>query len=95
MTTHQLSLFDRPHREVRPADPNLTPVERKRLGPKCKLILRRLREGPATTADLAALYYKFTQRIYDLRNAGCDVGRVELGPGMHLYTLKHEPEGLV
>lgn len=90
----QLSLFDRPAPAVVPADPNLSASERKRLGPKCLLVLRRLREGPATTGELVPIYHKYSQRIWDLRQAGCVISERRIRPGEHLYTLLREPEGL-
>ncbi len=51
-------------------DPSVERVERKRLSKQCAAILARLKEGPATNAELCHLALKYTSRISDLRNNG-------------------------
>lgn len=46
------------------------PVMRPRLSQQCERILDRLRQGPATNRELAALALKYTGRISDLKAAG-------------------------
>ncbi|NLX57310.1 MAG: hypothetical protein GXY58_19545 [Planctomycetaceae bacterium] len=48
-------------------------VERPRLTGQNAAILERLKRGPATNRELAAISLKYTSRISDLRAAGYDV----------------------
>ena len=64
-------------------------TERARLATQCNRILARLREGPASNADLAALSLKYTSRISDLRAAGHRIDCVSHDPatGRCCYRL--------
>lgn len=94
--TRQLSLFDRPHRPVEPADPNVSPEGRPRLSRQCREVLDRLREESATNAELADITHRFGGRLYDLRKAGCVIEKTfqDHRTGLVIYELKYEPEGL-
>lgn len=91
----QSSFLDPGFRPVVPADPNLDAAERKRLAPHCHAILARLREGPASSIELIALTsHRYSGRIWDLREAGCVIGKRRLTPGTWEYRLDFEPAGL-
>ncbi len=66
-------------------DPNVRESDVQRLTGQNALILARLRQGPATAAELAQISLKYTSRISDLRAAGYEVkyedGRYTLGGG--------------
>ncbi|MEX2287446.1 MAG: hypothetical protein WD648_10175 [Planctomycetaceae bacterium] len=55
---------------VPPADPLVSSIDHKRLGSQNQEILERLRRGPATNKQLAAISINFTRRISDLKKAG-------------------------
>ena len=63
-----MTLWDLP-----PTDPNVRPADVKRLTGQNAAVLARLRAGPATNAELAAIALKYTSRISDLRKAGFTV----------------------
>ena len=69
--------------DLLPTDPNVRPADVKRLTGQNAAVLSRLRAGPATNAELAAIALKYTSRISDLRKAGFTVIEDD---GM--YTLK-------
>lgn len=69
--------------DLLPTDPNVRPADVKRLTGQNAAVLARLRAGPATNAELAAIALKYTSRISDLRKAGFTVIEDD---GM--YTLK-------
>lgn len=88
--SRQLSLFDGPRR-VAPRDPRVASDEKPRLGGQNARILERLRKGPATNAELAAISLKYTARISDLRHAGYDVRVIhhDRTTGVAVYQLMH------
>lgn len=51
-------------------DPKLVGDDRQRAKTDCLKILARLRQGPATTGELAQLALNYTGRISDLRKSG-------------------------
>lgn len=55
---------------IKPADPQVTGVERERTEDQCHRIIERLKQGPATNDELSAIARKYTSRISDLRKAG-------------------------
>ena len=63
-----MTLWDLP-----PTDPNVRPADVKRLTGQNAAVLSRLRAGPATNAELAAIALKYTSRVSDLRKAGFTV----------------------
>lgn len=95
MTFKQRNLFPEPGWIARPRDPNVAAAAVPRLSRQCSLILERLKAGPATNAQLAAIALKYTGRISDLRKAGC-VFDHQHDPmtGLVVYTLVSYPEGL-
>lgn len=54
-------------------------------------ILARLREGPATSRDLAAIALKYTNRVSDLRQRGCQIDAERHAGGVWTYTLTSGP----
>ena len=70
MTYHQPTLWDRPVAPVAPRDPTVPAEAKPRLSRQCHAILERLRTGPATNHELAAIALKYTGRLSDLRRAG-------------------------
>lgn len=58
---------------IRPTDPNVDPRDVPRLSRQCELILERLRRGPATNRELAAIALKYTGRLSDARQNGHDI----------------------
>jgi len=72
---------------VIPFDPNVPdPKERPRLSKQCKIVLDRLRSGPATNYDLAAIALKYSARISDIRRAGIAVQNFKRG-SLSLFQL--------
>lgn len=67
----------------------LEPAEQRRLSGQSLRILERLRQGPATNRELAAIGLKYTSRISDLRKAGYDVRVVHRlrDTGLTIYRL--------
>lgn len=59
----------------------------RRLGQKWK-ILERLRKGPATNVELAALSLKYTSRISDLRHDGFTIRNEPGNDGVTRYVLE-------
>lgn len=59
---------------------------------QCRLILDRLRQGPATNTELASIALKYTSRISDLRAAGIDVSMIDHNhaSGITRYALTQE-----
>lgn len=92
----QLSLFDQPHRTIKPCDPTVTKAAAPRLSRQCREILARLREGSATNTELAIISRKYTSRISDLRWVGCIVTCFDHDhkTGLARYRLDFTPEGL-
>lgn len=70
-----------------PIDPNVLATDVPRLTGQCLAILDRLRKGPATNVELAALSLKYTSRISDLRAAGHTIKCKRLPEGLTTYTL--------
>jgi hypothetical protein len=58
----------------------------KRLNRQCQAILDRLREGPATSYEMAGLALKYTSRISDLRANGFAINSKRDGNGF-VYSL--------
>lgn len=54
---------------------------------QCEIILHRLQQGPASSADLAALTLKYTSRISDLRKAGHHIQCQHNSSGHWVYFL--------
>ena len=50
-------------------------------------VLARLQEGPATSADLNALCYRYGARILELRRAGYKILTARTSSEMFVYTL--------
>ena len=63
-------------------------ADRPRLSRQCALILERLRQGPATNAELAGTSLKYTSRVSDLRRAGYAIDCERLKDGLTRYTLR-------
>lgn len=64
--------------------------DRKRVETQADRILALLREGPRTSADLAAAALKYTCRIEELRKAGHEIECRRISGGTFLYTLIKE-----
>lgn len=69
------------------ADHSIPPADRTRLAGQAKEIFNRLRQGPATNADLAAISLKYTSRISDLRREGHDIQAKRISGGTFEYRL--------
>ncbi len=76
-------------RTIEATDPGVRPEDRKRLRGQSEQILRRLREGPATNRELAAIAMKYTSRLSDIRAAGYVVECQRLTGGLAEYTLQN------
>jgi hypothetical protein len=69
-------------------DPNVRVSDAKRLSGQNAAILARLRRGPATNVELAALSLKYTSRVSDMRAAGYSI-KCTFGPGgVNTYQLE-------
>lgn len=80
---------------VVPRDPNVTEVpDKRRLSGQNAAILARLRQGPATNAELAAISLKYTSRNSDLRRAGYPVEVIsrDRKTGVVVYALISDPD---
>lgn len=62
--------------------------DRKRLSGQNAAVLARLRQGPATNAELAGISLKYTSRISDLRDAGFVIRSVRVGGGTWRYSIQ-------
>lgn len=84
----QRTLFDEPPR-ITPRDTHVVQEERPRLTGQNQAILERLRRGPATNRELAAISLKYTSRTSDLRAAGYNVVVVsrDRATGLTMYEL--------
>lgn len=93
----QLGLFDSPPRPIEPRDPTVPAAAKTRMSRQCRLILRRLREGPATNAELAAISLKYGGRTSDLRKAGYVITCFDHDrkTGTASYRLDYEPAGAI
>jgi hypothetical protein len=61
--------------------------EQVRLSKSADAVLRRLRMGPATNAELAEVSLKYTSRISDLRARGYRIEAEHLERGLWRYTV--------
>lgn len=73
--------------QVQPCDPNVQPSDLPRLTGQNAAILDRLRQGPATNVELAAISLKYTSRLSDLRAAGYAVSCHRGEGGVNTYRL--------
>ena len=73
---------------------SVAPADRRRLSRHQRLILARLRDGPATNSELGDIADRFGARICELRKAGCVIDKRNLGGGVWEYRLDYCPEGL-
>ena len=74
--------FDRP-----PTDPNVHAGDIDRLTGQNAAILSRLRQGPATNVELAAISLNYRARISDLRKYGTGVRCDRRVGGVNVYRL--------
>ena len=74
-------------------DPTVHPDEAPRLNAQSLAILERLRTGPATNRDLAAIALNYRARVSDLRGVGyvIDVRDRNRKTGESTYVLVSEP----
>ena len=86
MEAKQLSLFDKPH--LPPTDSHVHPADERRLTGQNLAILKRLREGKASSLTLAGLSLKYTARLSDLRKHGFKITCERMQDGTYLYTLE-------
>ena len=81
--------FDKSERvpTFEPTDPHVEPRDASRLRGQNARVLARLRRGPASNAELAAISLKYTSRISDLRKAGFRI-LCKRGDGLNVYVLE-------
>jgi hypothetical protein len=63
---------------------------------KAERIVARMRQGPATTADLARITGRFSARLQELEERGLRYDRQDFktaGNEHSVYTLMHDVEG--
>ena len=53
--------------------PSMPEVERQRLSRQCREILERLQRGPASSAELNRIAFRYSARIHELRKAGYEI----------------------
>ena len=82
----QLSLFDKPI--LPPTDSHVHPADERRLTGQNAAILKRLRQGKASSLTLAGLALKYSSRVSDLRKHGYVIHCDRMQDGPHLYTLE-------
>ena len=70
-------------------------VDQPRLTRQCRLILERLRQGPASNRELSRLALKYTGRLSDLRRAGyvVTIVRQDHVTGEVIYELREGADG--
>lgn len=83
----QRLLFDPPQPTLPPRDPNVTTSDVPRLTGQNAAILARLKQGPATNVELAAMALKYGGRISDLRAAGYRIECERGEGGINTYRL--------
>ena len=85
----QRELFQRTPDMLPPYDASVERDAAPRLSRQNAAILQRLRQGPASNTQLAAIALKYTSRISDLRAAGYDVRLIEQdrATGLTWYEL--------
>jgi hypothetical protein len=66
---------------------SVSPEDAPRLSRQCAALLARLRLGPATNRELAAISLKYTSRVSDCRAAGYAIDCERLDGGLTRYTL--------
>lgn len=86
MEAKQLSLFDKPI--LPPTDSHVHTADAPRLSGQNAAILRRLRQGKASSLTLAGISLKYTSRISDLRKHGYRIVCERCHDGTNLYSLE-------
>lgn len=73
----------------RPVPPiQCDPADCDRLSGQNLQIIERLRRGPATNAELAAIGLKYTSRVSDCRRAGYRINCEKRDGGLTVYSLE-------
>ena len=86
MTQPQPSLFDLPPQPAR--EPSPVAVERKRLNAAALRVLARLKQGPATNAELVAVGgIRAVGRVWDCQRDGWLIEKAHVSGGTWRYTL--------
>jgi hypothetical protein len=87
-----IKIAPRPPRKARPRKTRVqlakAAAESVRLGRQCVEILERLKQGPATNAELAAIALKYTSRLSQLKQAGHTIIATHVTKGTWQYELK-------
>ena len=89
----QLGLFnpERPQ-QVLPRDPAVRKCDKKRLSDQTRKVLARLREGPASNAELGEICLNMRARVSDLRAARFVVTNYDRQKsGLSMYRLDFDP----
>ena len=73
---------------------SVAPADRRRLSRHQRLILARLRDGPATGDELHPIARRYGARLEELRRAGCEISKSNKGGGVWEYRLDYCPDGL-
>jgi len=66
-------------------------AERDRLATSKARILARLRQGPATNAELNIICFRYGARIMELRREGHDIDKAHDHDGVWVYRLVGQP----
>ncbi len=86
---NQLDLF--PNTQQNFTDQRLEPAVQVRLNAQCLKILRFMlaKIGPVPNSDLNAVAYRYSARIYDLKQAGIKIQivRRDVATGVHYYDF--------
>lgn len=72
-----------------PVDPNTLPRDKPRLSAQCVAVLRRLRIGPVTEADVYPAIKRLAARVHDLREHGIEI-ETDRQDACARYSLKSE-----
>lgn len=91
----QKSLFGAPrtgreeYADTKPIRLNSTVADedKPRLARKYDEVLARLKEGPATAAELNAIAFSYGQRLHEMKAAGIAWGKERKPGGMYTYWL--------
>ena len=68
-------------------DPNIEIAGRPRLAGQNKQILERLKRGPATNRELNEIVFRYSARIFELREVGYNITTTQVKAGLWRYEL--------
>jgi len=70
-----------------PADPSVESDDKQRLNRQQRLVLKRLKRGPATNVELHKICFNYTARLHELKNKGYPFAKEKVSKGVFKYWL--------